>query len=116
MGAKLCTVNFLYCSSSPILCGSERRDSSHQDAGVLHARNTDEPRPHKRSSVPPGDKLLIHAKLLKGFGHAAQTLVTHEAAVLSHAIHLLHRAVPDARQICLDFILRTFSKFVFVGF
>lgn len=68
------------------------------------------------AQFPPGDKLLIHAKLLKGFGHAAQTLVTHEAAVLSHAIHLLHRAVPDARQICLDFILRTFGKFVFVGF
>lgn len=66
--------------------------------------NTDELEPHKRSSVPRGDKLLIHAKLLKGFGHAAQTLVSHEAAVLSHAIHLLRGAVSYARQICLDFI------------
>lgn len=65
MGVKLCTVKFTYCSSPPILSGSERRDSSHRDAGVLHARNTDEPKPHKRSSVPPRGQTAHSCKTAK---------------------------------------------------
>lgn len=115
MAAKLCTCGVIAAvlRSSVGVKGVTPRTRMLQ----FYTPGTRTSRSHTSAAqFPPGDKLLIHAKLLKGFGHAAQTLVTHEAAVLSHAIHLLHRAVPGARQICLDFILRTFGKFVFVGF
>lgn len=79
-------------SGSGRLLGASPRTRTVQ---LRAAGGTEELKPHKRSSVPSGDKLLIHAKLLKGFGHAAQTLVTHEAAPLSSVMPFISSAGPS---------------------
>lgn len=47
---------------------------------------------------PPGHKLLIHAKLLKGFWSRSSNTAPHDAAVLRHAIRLLHSPVSCVRK------------------